>query len=73
MKELEVKIREALNLLDYLEINSEEERRELSILACELSNRIKKRFGEIPIWYASNRIIRALDDAKIITPHKDTQ
>ena len=68
MSELEAKIREALILTDYLEIDSEEERTALRNLACELSNRIKANFGEVPLWFLSNRILWAIEDARI-TPN----
>ena len=66
MDTLEIKLREALTLVDYLEIESQEHQVELQGLACELSRRIKSYLGEVPVWFLANRIIWAIDKAKIL-------
>lgn len=71
MKEIEIKLREALRLVNYLEIETEEEQERLSQLALELSRRIKRTFGEVPIWFLANRILRAIEDAKIRPKEKN--
>lgn len=66
IEKLKMKLKEALEIVGYLEFTSEEERFELRKMSYKLSNRIKSRLGECHLWYLSNRIIRDIDDAQIV-------
>lgn len=68
VEKLEEKLREALRLVDYLEFETKEQQSELNQLAWELSKRIKNQFGEVPIWFLTNRILWAIDKAKVKLP-----